>query len=208
MEHCLNMDVKEGFQSASSLVISEMGNADSTAKQESQQKTDSQPEPPSSRGKTLSDTKKILLLHKSSAEQLKIVRNFCDALTTAANGGIRVTKFVNIADEKEDLKGLSWLEELNNVVLICLTSEAIAQLETILRDKQLADENGHLHGKVFSVSFGEKMSSEWPPKGIDRVTLDARDFHFGFTDVEKLRPQDFEKSEKMNALVAAIKGTN
>lgn len=184
-----------------------MGNADSTAKKKHQQKTDSQPNPPS-RGKTLSDTRKILLLHKSNEEQLKVVRNFRDALTTAANGGIRVTNFVNIAEGKDDLKGLPWIEELNNVVLICLTSEAIAQLETILREKRFADENGHLHGKVFSVSFGESLASEWPPKGIDRGTLDARDFHFGFTNVEKLKPQDFEKSEKMNALVAAIKGTN
>lgn len=185
-----------------------MGNADTKKKQQQKTVADSQPSAPSSRGKTLSDTKKILLLHKSSDDQLKIVRNFRDALTTAAHGSVRVTSVVNIAEGKDDtLKGLPWLEELNNVVLICLTSDAIVQLETIVRDKRLADENGHLHGKVFSISFGDSLASEWPPKGIKKGSLDARDFHFGFSDVAKLKPQDFERSEKMNALVAAIKGT-
>lgn len=184
----------------------EMGNAETKKKQ--QLKADSQQSEPTSRGKILSDTKKILLLHKSSDEQLKVVRNFRDALTTAAHGSIRVANVVNIADGKDDsLRGLPWLEELNNIVLICLTSEAIAQLEKIVRDKRLADENGHLHGKVFSISFGESLASEWPPKGLQRGSLDARDFHFGFSEVAKLKPQDFERSEKMNALVAAIKGT-
>ena len=169
---------------------------------------DSQESEPSSRGRTLSNTKKILLLHKSNDEQLKEVRNFRDALTTAAHGSIRVANVVNIADGKNDsLKGLPWLEELNNVLLICLTSEAITQLEKIVCDKRLADENGHLHGKVFSISFGESLASEWPPKGLQRGSRDARDFHFGFSEVAKLKPQDFERSEKMNALVAAIKGT-
>ena len=183
-----------------------MGNAETKKKQ--QLKADSQQREPSSKGKTLSDTKKILLLHKSNDDQLKVVRNFRDALTAAAHGSIQVASVVNIADGKDDsLKGLPWLEELNNVVLICLTSEAIAQLEKIVRDKRLADESGHLHGKVFSISFGESLASEWPPKGLQRGSYDARDFHFGFSEVAKLKPQDFERSEKMNALVAAIKGT-
>jgi len=184
----------------------EMGNSET--KEEQQLKADCQQSAPSSRGKTLSDTKKIFLLHKSTGEQLKVVRNFRDALTTAAHGSIRVANDVNIADGKDDsLKDLPWLEELNNVVLICLTSEAIAQLEKIVRDKGFADENGHLHGKVFSISFGGSLASEWPPTGLQRGSLDARDFHFGFSEVAKLKPQDFERSEKMNALVAAIKGT-
>ena len=183
-----------------------MGNTETKKKQ--QLKADSQQSEPSSREKTLSDTKKILLLHKSNDEQLKVVRNFRDALTTAAHGSIRVANVVNIADGEDDsLISLPWLEELNNVLLICLTSEAIAQLEEIVRDNRLADENGLLHGNVFSISFGESLASEWPPKGLQRGSLDARDFHFGFSEVAKLKPQDFERSEKMNALVAAIKGT-
>lgn len=184
-----------------------MGNAESDKKNQ-QQKTVSQPPAPTSRGKTLNDTKKILLLHKSNADQLKVVRNFRDALTTKANGSIRVTDFINIADGNEIAKTLPWLDELNNVVLICLTSEAVAQLEKVVREKRFADDNGHLHGKVFSISFGESLAAEWPPKGLKKGSLDARDFHFGFSDVNKLRPQDFERSDKMNALVAAIKGTN
>lgn len=185
-----------------------MGNSDTKEKQQQKADTQNSATSISSRGKTLNDTKKILLLHKSTGEQLKAVRHFRDALTTAAHGSIRVTSDVNIADGKDDsLKGLPWLQELNNVLLICLTSEAIAHLEKIVRDKRLTDENGHLHGKVFSITFGESLASEWPPKGLQSGSLDARDFHFGFSEVAKLRPQDFERSEKMNALVAAIKGT-
>ena len=183
-----------------------MGNAET--KKNQQLKADTRSSAPSFSGKSWSDTKKILLLHKSTDEQIKVVRNFRDALTAAANGSIRVTNIVNIAEGKDDsLKSFPWLEELNNVILICLTSEAIAQLEQIVRDKRLADENGRLHGKVFSITFGESLASEWPPKGLQRGSLDARDFHFGFSEVAKLRPQDFERSVKMNSLVAAIKGT-
>lgn len=103
-----------------------MGSATSKAKKNSQKETDPQRHPPSSRGKTLSDTKKILLLHKSGEEQLKVVKNFRDALTIAANGGIRVINSVNIDEGTDNFEGLPWLElELNNVILICLTSEAI-----------------------------------------------------------------------------------
>lgn len=186
--------------------ISGMGNAES-AKKKHQKKAIPHSGATSTQGKTLNDTKKILLLHKSDAEQIKVVRNFRDALTSKANGSIRVTDFINVADGSGFARSLPWLEELNNVVLICLTSEAIAQLEKIVRDKQFADEHGHLHGKVFSVSFGENLSSEWPPQGLQKGSLDARDFHFGFKDVGNLRPQDFERSDKMNALVASIKGT-
>lgn len=184
-----------------------MGNAES-AKKNQQMKTASQPSGQQSRGKTLNNTKEILLIHKSNADQLKVVRNFRDALTTKANGSVRVMDFVNIADGNEISKSLSWLEELNNVVLICLTSEAIHQLEKIVREKRFANANGYLHGKVFSISFGESLDSVWPPEGLKTGSLDARDFHFGFSDVDKLRPQDFERSDKMNALIAAIKGTN
>ena len=184
-----------------------MGNTESAKKKQKQQ-TVPHSSAPTSRGKTLSDTKKILLLHKSTPEQLKVVRNFRDALTAKANGSVRVTEFINITDGKEIAKSLPWLDELNNVVLICLTSEAIAQLEKIVRENRFTDENGYLHGKVFSISFGESLASEWPRKGLRKEFSDLRDFYFGFSDVEKLRPQDFGGSDKMNALIAAIKGTS
>lgn len=183
-----------------------MGNIWSTKK-----KFNIQAEPESngqqSQGKTLSTTKKILLLHKSNPEQLKIVKYFRDALTAKANGSVRVTDFVNIADGGEKSISLSWLDKLNNIVLICLTSEAIEQLEKIVREKRLVDEEGHLHGRVFSVSLGESPTG-WPPEGLEKGSLDARDFHFGFPDIETLKPRDFEESDKMSALVAAIRGTN
>ena len=162
----------------------------------------------SSEGKTLNNTKQVLLVHKSSNEQVKAVRNFRDALTTVASGSIRVSSFVNVAEGTEKVKDLPWLDEVNNVLLICLTPEAITHLEEIVRNKRFADENGVLHGKVFSISFGRSLASKWPPKGMKSASSDARNFCFEFPDVEKLKPQDFETSGKMQALVSAIKGTN
>lgn len=152
--------------------------------------------------------KKILLLHKSNSEQLKVVRNFRHGLNAKANGTVRVTNFVNVADGVEIPKNLSWLNELNNVVLICLTPEAIEQFQGIIMKKGFADENGHLHEKVFTICFGEGLASLWPPKGLNRSSKDLRDFHFGFSDSEKLQPLDFEKSPRLKSLIAAIRLTN
>lgn len=154
------------------------------------------------------DAKKVLFLHKSNAAQLRVVRNFRDALNAKSQGTIHITNFVNIADGSEIPKNLAWLDELNNVVLICLTLEAIEDFQRIIREKRFADENGRIHGKVFSITFGESLASKWPPKGLKKGTTDLRDFHFGFSDVEKLRPQDFDRSLRLNSLVAAIKGTD
>lgn len=155
------------------------------------------------------DTKKILLLHHSNAAQAKIVRNFRDALISKGKESIWVTDFVNIADRKEIHRGLMWLKELNNVVLICLTSESIGdQFERIVRAKAFADQNGRLHPKVFTVSFGESLISKWPPKGLQNGSTDFRDFYFGFADVTKTRPEDFKSSLRMNSLIAAMKGTD
>lgn len=163
---------------------------------------------PSGQGKILNDTKEILLLHKSTVDQQKIVRHFRDALTTAANGGIHVKELVNIANGNEFSKDIHWLKEFNNIVLICLRCEAITDLEKTIRDKGFVDQNGRFHGKVFTISFGESLAPAWPPEGIASNSQDTRDFFFGFPDVEKIKPQDFERSEKMNALIAAIRGTN
>lgn len=154
------------------------------------------------------DPKEILLLHKSNEAQLRSARNFRDALTTKANGSAVVAYFVNIADGCEIPIGRAWLEKLNNVVLICLTPEAIEDFRKIILEKRFADENGHLHSKVFSVSFGESLTSVWPAKGLQKGSSDLRDFHFGFSDFENLRPQDFEKSLKISSLLAAMKGTD
>ena len=184
-----------------------MGNAES-AKKKKQIITASQPRGEPSEERKQIHTKSVLLLHKSSTAQLKIVRNFRDALTAKTDGTVHVTDFVNIANKHEIPHTQAWLDELHNAVLFCLTSEAIEQFRTIILERGFADPNGHLHPKVFSVSFGERLDSEWPPRGLKKGSKDLRDFHFGFSDVEKLRPQDFERSLRLNSLVAAIKATS
>ena len=152
--------------------------------------------------------KSILLLHKSNAMQLNIVRYFRKGLIAKTEGTIEVTNFVNIADANEIPKSLAWLNELHNVVLICLTTESIDDFKRIISNKGFTDENGYLHPKVFSVTFGESLAAHWPPKGLKKGSKDLRDFHFGFPDVEKITPQDFERSSRMNSLIAAIKGAD
>lgn len=174
-----------------------MGNTESSKKQSGQQYHKTMP----------FNTKRILILHKSSASQLQATRNFRDALIAKANGSVRVTNFVNVADKNEIPKSLAWLNELNNVVIICLKSEAIEEFQKIVLEKGFADHNGQLHKKVFTVSFGESLTSKWPPKGLIKGSKDLRDFHFGFSDEQNLRPQDFEGSLRLTSLIAAIKGT-
>ena len=180
-----------------------MGNTESAKKKQQRKAVLKQIEEESKKTNPL-DTKKIILLHNSNATQLQAVRNFRDALIAKANGNFDVTNFVNIADGNEIPKSLAWLDELNNVVLLCLTSEAIEHFKNIVLRKNFADENGQLHPKVFSISFGESLSSEWPPTGLRKGSRDLRDFYFGFSDVEKLRLQDFKRSLRIDSLIAAI----
>lgn len=148
--------------------------------------------------------KKVFLLHPNPLESL-VVGNFRNALTTRANGRIRVTHRASIYDDTAmEALTLEWLNQVNNVLLICLTSESIPRVAQIIREKQLADESGELHNKLFTVSFGG-----WPPDGLHRRgSLEERDFYFGFPDPEGVRPQEFERSTRMPTLVAAIAGTN
>ena len=182
-----------------------MGNTES-AKKKQQLKTATRRIPEPSEAKKLIDTMNVLLLHKSDAKQLQIVRNFRDGLIAKTEGTVEVTDFINIAHECKIPHNLAWLNDLNNVVLLCLTPDAMDQFEKIILEKGFADENGDLHKKVFSVVFGEKLA-EWPPRGLKKGSTDLRDFHFGFSDVENLRPEDFEKSLRVNSLIAAIKAT-
>ena len=160
-------------------------------------------------GKTLKDTKKVLLLHKSDTkEQELIVRNFRDALRGTAEGSIKVEKMVNIANttEIQGLQDAFWLDEINNVVLFCLKSEAISLLEQIIKEKKYA-QDGRLHEKVFTVSFGGALSHLWPPSRISNGSEHARDFAFNFEDVDSIKPNDFENSDKMAELIRSLKGT-
>ena len=160
-------------------------------------------------GRILKDTKKVLFVHESKTKQQEIVvRNFRDALTHKANGSVKVEKIVNMANpsEKDTVKDSPWLDEVNNVILLSLKSEAISLMEQMVKEKNYV-KDGRLNGKVFSVSFGESLSSQWPPEGIQKGTDHARDFAFDFENVDCLTPKDFESSDRMTALVAAIKGT-
>ena len=160
-------------------------------------------------GKILRDTKKVLFFHQSKTKQEEVVvRNFRDALTHKANGSVKVEMIVNMANpsEKETAKDSQWLDEVNNVILLCLKSEAISLMKQMIKEKNYVKDS-RLNGKVFSVSFGESLSSQWPPEGIQKGTDHARDFAFNFENVDCLTPKDFEGSDRMTALVAAIKGT-
>lgn len=184
-----------------------MGNTESSKKKQQRKALLKQIEKDSQKTRPF-ETKNILLLHKSNASQSEVVENFLDALESRTQGTIDVTNFVNIATETEVPKSLAWLNQTNNVVLICLTPEAIDDFRRIILEKGFSDQRGNLHSKVFTISFGEKCTAEWPPKGLIKGSKDLRDFHFGFTDVHKLRQQDFEKSLRLNSLIAAIKGAD
>lgn len=183
-----------------------MGNEKS--KTSSQQKPGPAPQQSAPPGKIPKDTTYVLLIHKSTREQELVVRHFRDVLTANANGKVRVTKIVNVFSSscESDVTDSSWLEEMenDNVVLLCLTAEAIPLLERIMRDKGYV-QNDNLHRKVFSVSFGTVL--EWPPAGMQRAGEHVRDFAFNFESANNLKPKDFEKSDTMPALIAAIKGT-
>ena len=187
-------------------LISGMGNSESAKKKQQRKVLLKQMEKDAQKTRPF-ETKNILFLHKSNATQLKIVYNFRNALIAKTGSTFAITEFVNIAEECEFPHTLSWLNKLNSVVLICLTCDAIDQFRKIILKKGFADENGFLHSKVFTISFGESLSSMWPPKGLKKGSTDLRDFHFGFSDIENIRPQDFERSLRLNSLVAAIKVT-
>ena len=184
-----------------------MGNAVSDKKKQQKKAAPQQKEVVYQRDKAFY-SKNILLLHKSDAMQLNIVSYFRDAFIGKTEGTIEVTNFVNIADANKIPRSLAWLNKLHSVVLICLTSESIEDFQRIIRNKGFVDQNGYLHPKVFSVTFGESLAADWPPKGLKKGSKDLRDFHFGFSDVEKITPHDFDRSSRMNSLIAAIKGAD
>ena len=146
----------------------------------------------------LMSKKNIFLLHNSNSEQYEIVEQFHDALPS---GSVDVKNFVNVADGG-DLKPLSleWLNRLNNVLLIHLTSETIEEMGEIIRQRDLADKDGYLHEKLFTVTFGEKLTG-WPPQQLKRRSSAARDFYFRFPDPES-------SPTIMAPLVEAIVGNN
>lgn len=183
-----------------------MGNVESSEKKKKQQTETASGQ--QYQGMKPFHAKNVLLLHKSNATQLNVVRNFRDALISKTEGTVEVTNFINIAEGSEIPESPTWLDELHNVVLLILTPADIEQFGKIMLQKGFADKNGMLHSKVFSVSFGKKLDSEWPSKGLKKGSRNLRDFHFGFSNVESLRPQDFGSSARLNSIIVAIKGAD
>jgi hypothetical protein len=154
-------------------------------------------------GRIQNDTKKVLLVHKSDTdEQKRVVKHFRRALTSKASGSLKVED-VNVANGNDNVKDSSWLDGVNNIVLLCLTSETIPSLEQIINEKRYVQGN-RLNRKVFSVSFGASLNAQWPPGGIQKEN--NRDFAFNFENVENLTPTDFKTSDRMTVLIAAMKG--
>ncbi|CAB3980553.1 Hypothetical predicted protein [Paramuricea clavata] len=153
-------------------------------------------------GRIQNDTKMVLLVHKSDTDKQKLVNYFRRALTSKASGSLKVED-VNVANGNDNVKDSSWLDEVNNIVLLCLTSETIPSLEQIIREKRYV-QDGRLNRKVFSVSFGANLNAQWPPGGIQNEN--NRDFAFNFENVENLTPTDFKTSDRMTVLIAAMRG--
>lgn len=148
----------------------------------------------------LDGVRQVLLVHHSKTKaQRDAVRHFRDCLIQAAPGSIKVVKTVNVADQTYELQDVSWLDALNNVILIRLTPEDISSLVNVVRQRGYLDENNYLHGRVIAVAFGKSLPSGWPPSGAKRESLDLKDFCLGLGDEE----DEFEDS-KLSSLVSAI----
>ena len=171
-----------------------MGNTKSSGKETQGRSPETQPS---------EDFKRVLLLHKSADNDVKqTVKHFRLALEQGASGGVDV-KDHNV-ETKGPIKDFSWLEDWNNVVVICLSPEILKSLAAVVRDKRFADENGHLHANIISVSFGKGDSTTWPPDGCARPHGDEKDFCFDFED-KVISPSKFEGA-KLNSIIATIIG--
>lgn len=183
-----------------------MGNTKSAKKK--QQETVAAEKGRNLQDEIISHVKDVLLLHNSNAAQSKVTRNFRNAFNTKAKQTVFVTDSINIADGNSIPHSRTWLEQINNVVLICLTYESIEQFQKLIYEQGFADQDGHLHDKVFTVTFGGSLTSVWPPKGLKKGSRDLKDFYFGFSDVENISPHDFERSLRMDSLIASIRLTD
>lgn len=157
---------------------------------------------PTERLHNLDGVRHVLLIHHSQTKaQENAVRHFRDCLKQAALGSIKLVKTVNVADQPDHdkLEDVSWLNTLNNVILIRLTPEDIPSLVNLVQQKGYLDENNYLHGRVIAVAFGKSLPSGWPPSGAKRESLDLKDFCLGLENED----DEFEDS-KMSSLVGAI----
>lgn len=161
------------------------------------------------RGNAQNDIKDVLLLYRASdKKQLKVVRSFRDALIGTGQPLINICKEIDIAkDTASFTEDLQWLTKLNNVVLIRLSPDGVADLENIIREKRFVDNDRVLHDKIMAVSFGKNLPQGWLPSGVQRRTRDLKDFCLGFEDESDLTIDDFESDRaqgNMNAIVKAI----
>lgn len=148
-----------------------------------------------SRGKTLDNTKSVLLLYKISWENASnIVRFLCMALNQAKPAGCVAIENVNVVDlsanDMQDIKNrtLQWLANPNCVVLLCLSGDGLSREEFV-------DENEKLSCKIFPVCFGSNIPTDWPEA-----------YCLGVNDPETLeRPNELE-GDGLDTLVAAIRG--
>lgn len=163
------------------------------------------------RGNVQSKVKHVLLLYKAEADdkqQLDLVDAFHRALVNAGLPHIDIKHKVNIAQvEPSSIEDLDWLNQVNNVILIRLSSDIIADLEKIVRDKHFVDDDGVLHDKLVAVSFGKELPAGWPPKGTQRRTREQKDFWFGFENESALSRKDFKSDSAkkvLNSIVTAL----
>ena len=165
------------------------------------------------RGNVQSKVKRVLLLYKADTnnkKQLDLIDAFRDELVSVGLPHINIKNKVNIAkvNASSIAQDLEWLNQVNNVILIRLTPDAVEEVETIIREKNLADNGGVLHDKIMTVSFGKELPQGWPPKGMKRRDCDhQKDFCFGFEDERLLTPQDFDSpcaKKTMNSIVTAL----
>ena len=159
------------------------------------------------RGNAQNDIKDVLLLYRASDQkQLQVVRSFRDALIGTGQSLINIYKEIDIAEDVDSFtEDLEWLRQLNNVVLIRLSPDGVADLESIIREKRFVENGGILHDKILAVSFGKTLPRGWLPSGVKRRTRDLKDFCLGFKEGSELTIDDFERAEgNMNAIVRAI----
>ena len=165
------------------------------------------------RGNTENDIKDVLLLYKASdRSHRQAVRSFRDALIQEGHPWINISNEVNLSDNAAYLtEDLQWLSQLNHVVLVRLSPDAVSDLEHAIREKKFIGTDKVLHDKVMAVSFGQNLPNGWLPTGVRRRTRDEKDFCFGFKDESNLTIEDFMSDSaqgKLNKLVATIVATN
>lgn len=174
----------------------------------SNQTTDDPP-----RGKVQSKVKRVLLLYKADVnnkQQLDIIDAFRDELVNAGLPLIKIKEKVNLStvNASSMSQDLEWLNEINNIILIRLSSDAIEDVEKIMRAKNFVNGGSLLHNKILTVSFGKTTPPGWPPSGIKRSEGgDQKDFCFKFEDECTVTADDFESTgakKTLNSIVKAL----